>query len=81
MRVTNIGCCIPFALQVLLSEAVLGERTVFSVVDTAHYIDTHSKHDVVECLLASVENSTEEKQRSHNLTVITWLTLTTGEQL
>ena len=69
-----------FPLQVLLMEKVLGENTVFSVVDTAHYTAADGKHEVVECLLVSVESAKEETQQSHPLTVITWLTITTGEQ-
>ena len=69
-----------FPLQVLLTEKVLGENTVFSVVDAAHYTAADRKHEVVECLLVSVESAKEETQQSHPLTVITWLTITTGEQ-
>ncbi|KAK7498813.1 hypothetical protein BaRGS_00009905 [Batillaria attramentaria] len=69
--------------KILLTEKVLKDDIAFSVVDATQHTNSSTtvggdagvRVEAVECLLASVE---KDESSNHNLTVLTWLTLSTG---
>lgn len=55
------------------------DATFFSDGGSVDEVAGMKSNDVVECLITSVQIADKGAKHSNHLTVLTWLTLTTGE--